>query len=43
MFTAQLAGQDGQWFGLASPGAEQNQQFLLNVTHWLSGLLPAND
>lgn len=39
MFTAQWAGPDNGWFGLRSPGAEQNQQFLLNVAHWLSGLL----
>lgn len=41
MFTAQWAGADNGWFGLRSPGAEQNQQFLLNVAHWLSGLLPS--
>jgi hypothetical protein len=40
MFTAQWAGADNGWFGLRSPGAEQNQQFLLNVAHWLSGLMP---
>jgi hypothetical protein len=40
MFTAQWAGEGNGWFGLRSPGAEQNQQFLLNVAHWLSGLLP---
>ena len=40
MFTAQWAGPDNGWFGLRSPGAEQNQQFLLNVAHWLSGLIP---
>jgi hypothetical protein len=39
MFTAQWAGADNGWFGLRSPGAEQNQQFLLNVAHWLSGLI----
>jgi hypothetical protein len=38
MFTAQWAGRGTGWFGLRSPGAEQNQQFLLNVAHWLSGL-----
>jgi hypothetical protein len=42
MFTAQWAGQGTGWFGLRSPGAEQNQQFLLNVAHWLSGLLSDN-
>jgi hypothetical protein len=40
MFTAQWAGAGSGWFGLRSPGAEQNQQFLLNVAHWLSGILP---
>ena len=37
MFTAQWAGPANGWFGLRSPGAEQNQQFLVNVAHWLSG------
>ena len=40
MLTAQWAGGDGGWFGLGSPGAEQNLQLLLNVSHWLSGHLP---
>ncbi len=39
MFTAQWAGQGNGWFGMRSPGAEQNQQFLLNVAHWLAGLI----
>lgn len=43
MFTAQWAGRGTGWFGLRSPGAEQNQQFLLNVAHWLSGLISEND
>jgi hypothetical protein len=43
MFTAQWAGRGTGWFGLRSPGAEQNQQFLLNVAHWLSGLISDND
>lgn len=38
MFTAQYVPQDNAWFGMKSPGAEQNQQFLLNVLHWLSGI-----
>jgi hypothetical protein len=42
MFTAQWAGQGTGWFGLRSSGAEQNQQFLLNVAHWLSGLISDN-
>lgn len=40
MFSAQWAGDGSGWFGLRSPGAEQNQQFLLNVAHWLSRLIP---
>lgn len=36
MFTAQYVAQRNAWFGLRAPGAEQNQQFLLNVMHWLS-------
>jgi hypothetical protein len=39
MFTAQLSGQRQVPVGLNAPGAEQNTQFLLNVMHWLSGLL----
>lgn len=39
MFTAQYVAQRNAWFGLRAPGAEQNQQFLLNVMHWLSGHL----
>jgi hypothetical protein len=30
---------DEHEYGEQSPGAEQNPQFLLNVLHWLSGLL----
>ncbi len=37
MFTAQKTGTGT--FGLTSPGAEQNQQFLLNIMHWLAGEL----
>jgi Tol biopolymer transport system component len=37
MFTAQL--KDGQKMGMNAPYAEQNYKFLLNVSHWLSGLL----
>ena len=39
MFTAQYVPQRQMWFGLQAPGAEQNQQFLLNVMHWLSGMV----
>jgi hypothetical protein len=27
-------------FGLNAPGAEQNKQLILNVAHWLAGILP---
>lgn len=37
MFTSQLNTKTGQTYGLRSPGAEQNEQFLLNVMHWLAG------
>jgi hypothetical protein len=40
MFTAQVAGPHRAPFGMNSPEASQNAQFLLNVMHWLSGLLP---
>jgi hypothetical protein len=39
MFTAQLAGPDRRPFGMNAPIARQNAQFVLNVLHWLSGLL----
>lgn len=39
MFTAQLAGPRRLPVGMNSPDAPQNAQFLLNVVHWLSGLL----
>ena len=37
MFSSQLDTKTGQTYGLRSPGAEQNEQFLLNVMHWLAG------
>ncbi|MBC7876696.1 MAG: DUF4350 domain-containing protein [Anaerolineales bacterium] len=37
MFTAQLSG--GDPMGMNAPMAEQNFQFVLNVMHWLSGIL----
>lgn len=40
MFSAQLAGPQRAPMGMNSPGAEQNGQFVLNVMHWLAGLLP---
>lgn len=39
MFTAQLAGPNRAPMGMNSPAAPQNARFLLNVFHWLSGLL----
>ncbi len=36
-FTAQLAG--GRAVGLNHPNAKQNSQFVLNVMHWLSGVI----
>jgi len=38
MFTAQIAGEERRRFGMNSPEAPQNLQFLLNVIHWLTGL-----
>jgi len=39
MFTSQFIVSTGKKRGLVSAGAEQNEQFLLNVMHWLSGLI----
>lgn len=39
MFSAQLGGPNRQPVGMNSPRAPQNYRFLLNVMHWLSGLL----
>jgi hypothetical protein len=39
MFSAQVAGPEKNKMGMNSPDAKQNPQFLLNVIHWLSGLL----
>ena len=39
MFTAQVTGEKQEAMGLNSPAAPDNQQFLLNVTRWLAGLL----
>jgi len=36
MFSSQLIVSTGKKYGLVSDGAEQNEQFLLNVMHWLS-------
>jgi hypothetical protein len=39
MFSAQVAGPQRRPMGMNDPAAPQNAQFLLNVMHWLSGLL----
>jgi hypothetical protein len=39
MFSAQLAGPDRRPMGMNDPTAPQNVQFLLNVVHWLTGVL----
>jgi hypothetical protein len=39
LFTAQLRGPGREPLGMNEPVAPQNAQFLLNVLHWLSGLL----
>lgn len=36
MFTSQIAGPNETPVGMTSPEASQNQQFLLNIVHWLS-------
>ncbi|MDP1889596.1 MAG: DUF4350 domain-containing protein [Gemmatimonadaceae bacterium] len=42
MFSAQLGGGARRVpMGMNDPAAPQNPQFLLNVMHWLSGLLPS--
>jgi hypothetical protein len=41
MFSAQVAGPTRVKAGMNAPGAEQNAQFVLNVLHWLVGVLPA--
>ena len=39
MFSAQLSGPNQNPMGMNHPAAAENAQFLLNVVHWLSGLL----
>lgn len=39
MFSAQLAGTTKRPMGMNDPTAKHNAQFMLNVAHWLSGLL----
>ena len=40
MFSAQVSGAARRPMGMNAPSARQNPQFLLNVMHWLAGLLP---
>jgi hypothetical protein len=39
MFSGQLAGPDRRPMGMNDPTAPQNVQFLLNVMHWLTGVI----
>jgi len=39
MFSAQRSGPSAQPMGMNAPGAEENSQFVLNLLHWLTGLL----
>jgi hypothetical protein len=39
MFSAEISGLGKKPMGMNQPGASRNPQFLLNVIHWLSGLL----
>jgi hypothetical protein len=39
MFSAQVEGPKREPFGMNTPAAKQNPQFILNLLHWLSGLL----
>jgi hypothetical protein len=39
MFSSQVTTSTGKKYGLLSKGAEQNEQFLLNVMHWLSKII----
>jgi hypothetical protein len=41
MFSAQVSGPQRRAMGMNATNAPRNAQFLLNVMHWLSGLLPA--
>jgi len=40
-FTAQLSGRQKYEMGMNHPDAKQNYRFVLNVMHWLSGLMHA--
>ena len=39
MFSAQITGPDRRPMGMNAPIARQNAQFLLNVMHWLTGVM----
>ena len=39
MFSAQIAGAERRPMGMNAPMAEQNARFVLNVLHWLSGVI----
>lgn len=39
MFSAQVDGPKREPFGMNTPAAKQNPQFILNLLHWLSGFL----
>ena len=39
MFSAQVTGAEREPMGMNAPGAERNFQLVLNVMHWLSGVL----
>ena len=39
MFTAQLAGPQMYRAGMNSPEAKENYQLLLNIIHWLDGII----
>lgn len=39
LFTARIAGPDRRLEGMSARGAEQNFHFVLNVMHWLSGMI----
>ena len=39
LFSAQITGSDRRLVGMNARGSEQNYQFVLNVMHWLSGVI----
>jgi hypothetical protein len=40
MFSAQVAGAERRPMGMNAPMAEENARFVLNVLHWVVGVLP---